>query len=59
MKERYDVRFDGHRLQADTLEYARKIKAELEEWKTDAGGNRYRYRNVIIVDRLTNQEIAD
>ena len=31
MKERYDVRFDGCRLQADTLEYARKIKAELEE----------------------------
>ena len=57
MKERYDVRFDGCRLQADTLEYAKEIKSELEKWKTDAAGNRYRYRNVTIVDRETNQEV--
>jgi hypothetical protein len=58
MKERYDVRFDGFRLQADTLEYAKKIKTELETWKTDAAGNRYRY-HATIVDRLTNQEIDE
>lgn len=57
MKERYDVCFDCHRLQAETLEKAKQIKAELEAWKTDAAGNRYRYRNVTIVDRETNQEV--
>jgi len=55
--ERYDVRFDGCRLQADTLEKAIKIKADLETWVTDAGGNRRRYRDVIIVDMETGKEV--
>ena len=35
MKERYDVRFDGCRLQADTLEQAQKIKEEPDKKKEE------------------------
>ena len=57
MKERYDIRFDGCRLQAETIERAKEIKSELEKWIIDANGNKSRFRDVIIIDMVTGKQI--